>query len=344
MLDFGGIDFEAMMMDTDGDGVLDTPISGVDIDGDGVVDMFMFDSDANGVDDTFFTAFDTNGDGIEDTIVEGYDMNEDSVLDVFHTIGLEGQGEGITEYIDTDGDNIFDTYINYADTDGDGIFDAAEVYDITNNFGIPEFDGMVDLDETSGSGLYLDDLENFDPSDADADDLSGNPAESMQEWEFQGETNRCALYSQKFVIEELTGQDIDIEEIADLAEENGWFSEENGTPLMDMNKVLDHFGVENEMHWGRDINDIQNCLDNGGKVIVSIDADEIWFGEQDDLFTPDSGANHAVEVIGIDYSNEDEPMVILNDSGNPNGCGEMIPMDCFIDAWEDGNYQMIECY
>lgn len=75
------------------------------------------------------------------------------------------------------------------------------------------------------------------------------------------------------------------------------------------------------MSFHNDIDDIRECLESGGKVIVSIDADEIWFGESDDLFTPGDGPNHAVEVIGIDYSNPDEPMVILNDSGNPNGCG-----------------------
>ena len=53
--------------------------------------------------------------------------------------------------------------------------------------------------------------------------------------------------------------------------------------------------------------------------------------------------NHAVQVIGIDYSNPDEPMVILNDSGTPDGCGEMVPLDTFLDAWEDGNCQMITC-
>ena len=135
------------------------------------------------------------------------------------------------------------------------------------------------------------------------------------------------------------------QELADLAEENGWFTEEGGTPVINMNKILDYYGVDNEMTFNNDIDDIRECLEAGGKVIVSIDADEIWYGEVDGegIYTPNDGVNHAVEVIGIDYSDPDEPMVILNDSGNPDGCGVMVPLDYFVDAWEDGNCQMIAC-
>ena len=92
------------------------------------------------------------------------------------------------------------------------------------------------------------------------------------------------------------------------------------------------------------INDNEECLEEGGKVIVAIDADEIWHGEGGDLFSPNATANHAVEVIGIDYTNPEKPMVILNDSGSPNGRGEMVPLDDFLDAWKDSECQMIKCY
>ena len=92
------------------------------------------------------------------------------------------------------------------------------------------------------------------------------------------------------------------------------------------------------------IQDIENCLNNGGKVIVSLDANEIWYGEDDNLFSPFSNANHAVQVIAIDRTDPSSPVVVLNDSGHENGKGSMIPMDVFLGAWEDGNCQMIECY
>lgn len=375
-IDGDGIaDFTAV--DSNGDGVFDSIIHQVDTDGDGYVDTIMQYNDYNndGVIDDVAMISDTDHDGYFDVTCHGYDTNGDGFIDTFDSVDYNSDenNEMTGHFIDSDNDGAPDAYLNLVDTDGDSIIDSVEIYDIdentgdfnylgtedlfddgTDNFSYDDSDNYsdesdyfepvnIDYDEPV-PGLFAEDLENFDPSNADPHDITGNPDESMAEWEFQGNTNRCALYSQKFIIDEFTGEDIDIEEFADIAEENGWFSEEGGTPLLDMNKMLEYYGVENELSFNNDINDLKDCLESGGKAIVSIDADEIWYGETDDLYTPDDGPNHAVQVIGIDESDPDEPMVILNDSGNPNGCGVMIPMENFIDAWEDGNYQMVECY
>ena len=53
--------------------------------------------------------------------------------------------------------------------------------------------------------------------------------------------------------------------------------------------------------------------------------------------------NHAVEVIGIDYSSP-EPMVIINDSGTMDGHAITVPASQFMDAWEDSGYYCVEAY
>ena len=188
-------------------------------------------------------------------------------------------------------------------------------------------------------------LDNFDPNNvSNYDSISGDPAKSMEVWECQGDTNRCALYSEKFVLEELTGNDIDIEEFVAVAKENNWFTEDGGTTFLNMNNMLDCYGIENEMSFHNSIADIEDCLNEGGKVIVSINADEIWHGSDNNIFAPESCANHAVEVIGVDRTDPNNPMVILNDSGSPYGKGEMIPLELFEGAWEVGDCQMVKCY
>ncbi|MCD7715858.1 MAG: hypothetical protein LUI39_05340 [Lachnospiraceae bacterium] len=187
----------------------------------------------------------------------------------------------------------------------------------------------------------IEDLENYNPAESDPEMVTGEPEKSMEYWEYQGNTNRCSIYSQKFIIEELTGQELDIEEVVEVAIDNGWFTEEGGTSLMNISKLLEYYGVDCEMSQGNTLEDIEECLENGGLVEVAIDADEIWYGENDFFFTPSDGPNHAVEVIGIDRTDPDNPVVILNDSGNPNGCAVEIPLDTFMDAWEDSNYQMV---
>lgn len=371
MFDFGNWSF-----DLDGDGIPDA--LGSDTDGDGIPDTFGMDSNNDGIIDTWHTELDTDGDGLIDTIIDGQDYDQDGVIDsqtIYHDYDQNGvyeevikaydaDGDGYIDdftayqdqdgdgnedaivreqYFDQDGDGKIDTFVVNTDADGDHVFEAVEVYNIDEETGEIDISPISMENVNAASGLYADDLDNFDPSTADMDAVSGNPEESMEQWEYQGDTGRCALYSQKFVIEELTHQDIDIEKLADFAEENGWFSEDSGTPLLNMDKVLDYFGIDNEMSFHNDPSDLQRELEFGKKIIVSIDADEIWYGEDNDLFTPGDGPNHAVEVIGIDHSDPDTPMVILNDSGNPNGCGEMVPLDTFMDAWEDGNCQMITC-
>lgn len=350
---------DILAMDTDGDKIMETVA--VDTDGNGVFDMFQSDVDADydgrvdqttkfhdynqdGQLDSGSVYADTDGDGKFDLVSKMRDTDSDGMMDEINS-SLDTDGDGAADMsvqellLDMDGDDIPDTYIVQADHNADQVFDAVGIFDYDPWNGTVELIEQAELGE-SDSLAWL----NFDPAESDPEKVCGDPASSMEQWEYQGDTGRCALYSQKFIIEELTGKDIDIEEMADFAEENHWFSEENGTPLLHMNKMLNAYGIENEMSFHNGTDDIRHCLENGGKVIVSIDADEIWYGETDEMFVPVDGANHAVQVIGIDDSDPSNPMVILNDSGTPDGCGEMIPLDVFEDAWADGDCQMIACY
>ncbi len=336
--------------DSNGDGLIDTYYMELDTNQDGSVDMIFeghdYNQDGSVESQTIYYDYDQNG--IYEEVVKGYDSDGDGLMDdiaTYHDFDGDGNEDmSIREQLlDQDGDGQIDTYIVNVDSNADQVFESVEVYDLKEgpdtlglNPVIPE--GIGNL-----SGACADELYNFDPMKADLSRVSGNPAQAMREWEYQGNTERCALYSQKFVIEEFTQNEVHIEELAELAQKNGWYSEGSGTPLLNMDKILQHYGIQSEMSFYNEISDIQRCLESGGRIIAAIDADEIWYGENDDLFTPCDGANHAVEVIGMDYTNPDEPMVILNDSGNPNGCGEMVPLDIFLDAWEDSNRQMVSC-
>ena len=185
----------------------------------------------------------------------------------------------------------------------------------------------------------IDDLNNFNPETSN--DIF-HAADAMEHWACQGNTERCAQCSQLFVIEEFLGIELDPDGFCAFSEANGWFSGAGGTYLEDMNKMLDYFGINNELSAGNSFDDLLRCLENGGRAIVAVDSGEYWNGEGfwDDLFHPNQ-ADHAIEVIGY---NPETDCVIVNDSGNPNGCGSEIPRETFIDAWNDSNNLMVECY
>jgi len=330
-----------------------------DLDGDGIEDAILMDSDGNGVVDTIIHVQE-GGYDTPATFTELHDYDQDDLIDsgtVYADTNGDGLYDQVMELMDTTGDGAPDHMVIHTDLDGDMVEDMTTSLQLGGEDG-QEIEALEVYDHVSGeSYVYapglesdeifytsLNDLDNFDPAQANPDAIVGDPGASMAEWEFQGDTGRCALYSQKFIIDELTGQDVDMEEMARIAQEQNWFDEETGTPPFHMNKMLDYYGIDNEMSFHNDMSDIEECLNNGGKVIVSVDADEIWYGETDNMFVPVDGANHALQVAGVDYSDPDHPMVILNDSGSPDGCGEMVPMDVFMDAWQDGDCQMITCY
>lgn len=331
-------------MDLNGDGQADYWKQAVDLDGDGQVDGVMeaIDTNHTGQADTMMIQADMNHDGNIDTVIKNYDYNDN------------GQVDSSTAYQDQNGDGRMDHVTKTWDSDGDGQLDHQEVMQDMNGDGEPEAKQAFLVDPTTGQltpvehmsmeGIQYAAQQQFTPNEDYPEGVDGDPAKSMEQWECQGNTNRCALYSQKFIIEEFTGQKIDIEQFADYAEQNGWFDESSGTSALNMDKMLTAFGIEHEMGFHKSIEDIQKCLQDGGRVIVAIDANEVWRGEAHDVFSPYSGANHAVEVIGIDRTDPNNPMVILNDSGTPNGRGEMVPLKEFLNAWEDGDCQMISCY
>ncbi len=359
-------------VDIDGDGVADyySVIEAVDVDGDGTVDYFteLIDSDLDGIIDIQRDFADANGDGILDTIIESWDTNQDGIVDTVYQgtdFNLDGvfdieqvvsdlNQDGVadmvsqTNYIDSDGNGIVDTISFAQDLNGDGYFDVASVAQDLNMDGL--FELVVNTQNSfvpdTGAPVFDPSADtvamNFDPNRSDDANVVGDPGDSMDNWHLQETDSSCAVAAQEFVLEDLLDREFSEEELRELAQENGWYSD-NGTPMEDVGNILEEFGLQVDRYQGGTIEDIERCLENGGNVIIGVDADEIWYRDND-TYGPGDDANHALEVIGVDYSNPDEPMVILNDSGTPNGCGSMVPLDQFMDAWEDSGYFMVEAY
>lgn len=324
------------MVDLDGDGIPDAVATDryMDTDGDGFMDTVLtelqFDSDGDGFLDTHesITNQDTDGDGIIDTVIEVVDTDGDNIIDYgIITVGQDTDGDGVFDVMqvgeDFDGNGVLDTLTDFADLDGDGFWDPLDGSALAGN--APAY-------------------ENFDPADSDDPGVIGDPAEAMENWHSQETNSSCAVASQEFVLETLTGREFSEAELRDLAEQNGWYDPNGGTPMDDVGNILEHMGLDVVKSQGNSIDDIERCLANGGEVIVGVDSSEIWDGEDDDFFGPGMDADHAVQVIGIDRSNPDDPMVILNDSGCANGCGALVPLDEFMDAWEDSGCFMVEAF
>ena len=179
---------------------------------------------------------------------------------------------------------------------------------------------------------------------------------------YQGINNTCAIRCQQIVLRDY-GLMFDQNELVDHAIQMGWFNpdpENGGTDKYSVGNLIDECGIHTTRNDNANIYDLIAELRAGHRVIVNVDANELWVKNEKNLFkrlfgeaknkVNDSiqgirgveGANHAVIVAGVNVNPSDpsDIHVTLIDSGTGDVCIEYEFKD-FQKAWEDGNCRMI---
>lgn len=341
----GFFDSDFRMIDIDSDGIADIvqQNTAIDYNGDGIADAYTFLED---LDSDRFADYvqhdemlDFNGDRIIDSHSSTFDYDADGLMDVIKqntTIDYnhDGIGDAYLEEV-IDAQNPINRFVSLlSDSDGDHIWEAEQTFYMQNGdaFVLPE-------PENCPADAY----QTFEPMNADMENVIGDPESYMDNWHVQETDFSCAVASQEFVIEELLGMEFDEAQLRRIAVENGWLTEQ-GTNFEDTGKLMELMGLTVERSFDNTFEDLCDSLSRGIHPVVGVDADELWNGENEELYMPGNDANHAIQVIGVDMSDPENPMVILNDSGVSNGCGAMVEKDVFMSAWEDSGGFMAEAY
>jgi hypothetical protein len=167
---------------------------------------------------------------------------------------------------------------------------------------------------------------------------------------FQGQTPACAVKSQEIILRDY-GIVIPQDELERFAEANGWYNPDldtGGTPTNCIGNILEAYGVDVNHSVNNTVFDLVNELSQGHRVIVGVDADELWaetWMEKEEGMIKDffeQGGNHALIVAGVEVNPNDmnDIKVILTDPGNGDLRVEYDIKD-FMDAWQDANCMMV---
>lgn len=154
----------------------------------------------------------------------------------------------------------------------------------------------------------------------------------------QHQSDTCAIKSQQIILHSF-GVDIPEEILTIEATSRGYYVPGKGSAPSLVGMLLEDHGVGTHTKYHATVYDLAAELAQGHKVIVGVDADELWrpsffndlFGEQ---------ANHALIVTGIDTTNPNDIRVLITDPGTGD-VARSYPMAQFLDAWHDSSCMMV---
>jgi hypothetical protein len=175
--------------------------------------------------------------------------------------------------------------------------------------------------------------------------LFGTPIQDAGFWEgHQQYPADCAIKCQQFILEQFAGAPADEHLLVRESLEHGWYVPGAGTPPQDVGKLLELHGIGVHSYERASVFHLACELAQGHKVIVGVDAKELWDGNSILEEIRDAmgfaEANHAVVVSGIDTSDPDHVRVLVSDPGTGQAIAAY-PLEQFIDAWRDSDFFLV---
>ncbi|WP_195208433.1 MULTISPECIES: hypothetical protein [Bacteroides] len=159
---------------------------------------------------------------------------------------------------------------------------------------------------------------------------------------FQGQEPICAIRSQEMILRDF-GIQIPKEELTAYATEQGWYHG-NGTKPSDVGNLLETCNIGTHSQHCDSVYDLINELKDGHRVIVGVDAHELWAepgSAEYEYYRNLTNADHALIVtsVNIDPLNPENSTVVLTDPGN----GSIMEYDFekFAHSWKDSKYFMM---
>lgn len=153
----------------------------------------------------------------------------------------------------------------------------------------------------------------------------------------------CAIKSQQFILNDF-GIPATEDQLVQYSYEQGWYQGDgSGTQMQDVGNLLEAAGIPCTRQADANVFNLVSELSQGHKVIVAVDADELY-GKRFlqwlyDFFGGET-PNHALVVTGIDTFDPNNIQVVVTDPGD-GSYQKSYPLDQFMDAWADSSHYMV---
>ena len=181
----------------------------------------------------------------------------------------------------------------------------------------------------------------FNAADMHTDSIIGDVTpfpDVMSHDIIQHQSDTCAIKSQQIILHSF-GVDIPEEALTIEATGKGYYIPGQGSSPAAVGMLLEDHGVGTHTKYNATVYDLVAELAQGHKVIVGVDADELWRPSFfNDLFGEE--ANHALIVTGIDTTDPNDIRVLVTDPGTGD-VARSYPMAQFLDAWHDSSCMMV---
>lgn len=165
-------------------------------------------------------------------------------------------------------------------------------------------------------GVYKDSLEN---------PVHRETAESLKGWQHQERMMSCAVQVQRQIINKQFGANVSEAELRQIAKELDLYTDERGTYRKDIGKLTELFNMEREQPKNPTSSDLIAARLQGEELIVAVDSVLL----ERPYLPKTTMVNHVVEVLDFDFSDSENPKVIINDPGRTEGRGSVYLLSDF---------------
>ena len=169
------------------------------------------------------------------------------------------------------------------------------------------------------------------------DRFIGEPLRDLEHWHQQETPTSCAVACQDYIIDVLTDASPTEQELRELAQEEGWYREGDGTPDFAIGKIAEHFGLHTDVEPELTLEQVKSALEQGDKLIASVDSRLLYYPDSAEYTFAEflKQGCHAVQITGLDMSDPDDVKVILNDPLLEDGGGNVYSWEEFSKCSED---------